>query len=322
MAKNRRIPYEGEVMGNNTPFHGGERAVQQRAGEADIADRNVAVLSDTVIGGARPFIAKQFMVALGSVGPTGDVWASLLFGRPGFLHTPDGKSIQVDVPRGLRDPVDPLWSNIEACSDLGMLFIELGSRRRYRVNGVVGRIDDENVEVAIREAYPNCPKYIQRRHLRALGEPGQESQAAYGTVLRGNVVELVRQADTLFVASHHPDTSADASHRGGDAGFIRMVDERTLRIPDYHGNSLFNTLGNFQVNARAGVCIPDFANGQLLQLTGEASVQWDQDDPGNTTGGTHRFWEFRIAKWILRDAVPRAEWEYLDASPFNPPVVP
>ena len=307
-------------MTTKTPFHEGERAIQQRAGESAIADRNVTLVSDTVIGGARPFIAKQFMVALGSVDASGDVWASALFGQPGFIHTTDGRAIQIDVPEGSRDPVDPLWTNIASGRDLGMLFIELGSRRRYRVNGTVSRIDGNGIEVAIREAYPNCPKYIQRRHLRALGASGEPSQAAYGTVLRGNVTQLIRQADTLFVATHHVETGADASHRGGGAGFIQIVDEQTLRIPDYHGNSLFNTLGNLHVDSRAGLYIPDFANGQSLQLTGTATVEWDQADPDRVTGGTGRFWVFHVAKWILRDAIPRAEWEYLDASPFNPPV--
>ncbi|APG05550.1 pyridoxamine 5'-phosphate oxidase [Luteibacter rhizovicinus DSM 16549] len=307
-------------MTSKTPFHEGERAIQQRAGESAVADRNVTLVSDTVIGGARPFIAKQFMVVLGSVDASGDVWASALFGQPGFIHTTDGRAIQIDVPEGSRDPVDPLWTNIASGRDLGMLFIELGSRRRYRVNGTVSRIDGNGIDVSIREAYPNCPKYIQRRHLRALGASEEPAQAAYGTVLRGNVTQLIQQADTLFVATHHVETGADASHRGGGAGFIQIVDEQTLRIPDYHGNSLFNTLGNLQADSRAGLYIPDFANGQSLQLTGTATVEWDQADPDRVTGGTGRFWVFHVAKWILRDAIPRAEWEYLDASPFNPPV--
>lgn len=307
-------------MSDSSPFHCGERAVQRSAGEAAIADRNIAVLSDAVIAGARPFIAKQSMVALASVDAAGDLWASVLFGKPGFVTTPDGRSIVLDVPASTRDPDDPLWTNIAAGADLGMLFIELSSRRRYRVNGSVSQLDGRAAEVAIREAYPNCPKYIQRRQLRHVGEPRLPAQAAYGAVLRGTVEQIVRAADTVFVASRHPAAGADASHRGGTPGFVQVIDATTLRIPDYAGNSLFNTLGNFSVDPRAGLCIPDFANGQLLQLTGSATVQWDQEDPGNETGGTRRYWEFRVDKWILRDTLQALEWEYLDASPFNPPV--
>ncbi|UPG96470.1 pyridoxamine 5'-phosphate oxidase family protein [Luteibacter aegosomatissinici] len=307
-------------MNDKHHFHEGEREVQIRAGEAGIADRNIAVMSDTVIGGARPFIAKQFMVALGSVDASGNVWASLLFGKPGFAHTTDGKAIDIDVPAAYRDTDEPLWNNVMTRKDVGMLFIEVGSRRRYRVNGTVSRLDEAGMQVSIREAYPNCPKYIQRRHLRALGEPSAHAQTASGTVLRGTVESIIRDADTLFVASHHPETGADASHRGGDKGFIHIVDERTLRIPDYPGNSLFNTWGNFSVDPHAGLCIPDFANGRLLQLTGTVAMQWDQDDQAGETGGTRRYLQFNVERWILRDSIPKAEWEYLDASPFNPPV--
>ena len=299
-------------------FHDGERTMQALAGETAIADRNIAVLSDTVIAGARPFIARQSMAVLASTDAAGAVWASVVFGRPGFLHTDDGHAIAIDVPYKDRDLADPLWNNLAAVADVGMLFIELGSRRRYRVNGTVQRLDGRGAEVAIREAYPNCPKYIQRRHLRQLGEPRLPVQAAHGTVLRGAVANIVAAADTIFLASRHDGSGADASHRGGQPGFVKLVDDTTLRIPDYHGNSLFNTLGNFEADGRAGICILDFAHGQVLQLTGTAAVLWNQDDPAGETGGTRRYWEFRVRHWILRDLPHALEWEYLDASPFNP----
>lgn len=305
-------------MSEQFSFHPGERAVQMRANETAIADRNMAVMSDTVIGGARPFIAKQFMVALGSVDPSGALWSSLLFGKPGFLHTDDGHSILVDVAAKERDESDPLWANIAANPDLGMLFIELGSRRRYRVNGRVQQFHEDGMEVAIREAYPNCPKYIQRRQLRDMGDTNVPVQSASGNAIKGTVADIVRRADTIFVASHHAESGADASHRGGNSGFISIVDEHTLRIPDFHGNSLFNTMGNFVLDPRAGLCIPDFDNQQILQMTGVAELHWDQSDPLNQTGGTRRFWEFKINRWLLRDTPRQLEWEYLDASPFNP----
>jgi len=307
-------------MSDDSGFHSGERAMQIAAGETAIADRNIAVLSDTVIAGARPFIGKQFMVVLASIDADGGLWSSPVFGKPGFLNADAGNAIRIDAPAKDRDLADPLWGNITGRSELGMLFIELGSRRRYRVNGTVRQLDDGGIDVAIREAYPNCPKYIQRRHLRQLGEPTLPVQAAHGSVLRGTVEDIIRQADTLFIASAHAETGADASHRGGSPGFIALVNETTLRIPDFHGNSLFNTLGNIAADPRTGLCIPDFVHGQLLQLTGTATIHWNQDDPDHLTGGTGRFWEFKVTRWILRDTPQPLEWEYLDASPFNPAV--
>lgn len=302
-------------------FHPGERAVQQRAGEAAIAERNGSVIADTILGGARPFIAKQFMVVLASVDAQGAVWSSVLYGRPGFIRTDSATVVTIDAPDGQRAQSDPFWANIRVNAAVGMLFIELGTRRRYRINGSVERNDADGIDIAVREAYPNCPKFIQRRHLRAHGEQQDAEGVATGAAIGGSVGDLIRKADTVFVASHNAQTGADASHRGGNPGFVQIVGERTLRLPDYSGNSLFNTFGNFELDPHVGLCIPDFEGQRLLQISGVARVLWDQEDPANLTGGTGRFWEIDISRWILRQVPQRLEWEYLDASPFNPPTV-
>lgn len=79
-----------------------------------------SVLTDTVISGARAFISKQSMIVLGSVDQNGGVWASVLFGKPGFLHTDTGKSILIDVPAEERDETDPFRHNIDANASIGM----------------------------------------------------------------------------------------------------------------------------------------------------------------------------------------------------------
>ncbi len=128
----------------------------------------------------------------------------------------------------------------------------------------------------------------------------------------------MRRADTMFVASIHAEYGADASHRGGSPGFIQLAGAGSLRIPDYPGNSLFNTFGNLTVDPRVGLCLPDFDGQRMLQLSGRARVLFGQDDPGDLTGGTGRFWEIDVERWLLRRMPRRLEWEYLDASPFNP----
>jgi predicted pyridoxine 5'-phosphate oxidase superfamily flavin-nucleotide-binding protein len=304
-------------------FHAGERAVQLRAKEAAIAVRNATVVSDTVIAGARGFIAKQFMVVLSSVDAAGRVWSSLLFGAPGFLQSADGHTVSVRAPAEERDDADPFWRNIAANSRVGMLFIELASRRRYRVNGWVQSNTEDGIEVGIAEAYPNCPQYIQRRHLRGMGAaPGGALSVTeggdWGAELPAALRAIIGAADTIFVASSHAERGADASHRGGNPGFVQVLEDGTLRIPDYHGNSMFNTLGNIEADPRVGIMVPDFPGNRLLQLSGKADIQWDQPDPDGRSGGTGRFWEFRVEQWVLREVPQRVEWEYLDASPFNP----
>ncbi|WP_394781178.1 pyridoxamine 5'-phosphate oxidase family protein [Undibacterium sp.] len=316
-------------------FHAGERLIQSLAGESAVAERNGTMIANMVIAGARGFIEKQFMVLLGSVDAHGRPWASVIYGTPGFSRTLDGTSILMDAPAAARDPLDPVWSNIAVGSAIGMLFIELSTRRRYRINGSVKKMNDRGLVVDIDEAYPNCPKYIQRRQLSALEAAGDALSnvtnnvinnvvtEAGASVQRGNVLSedarrLLQQADTLFVASAHPQHGADISHRGGNPGFIQVLDNGTLRIPDYHGNSMFNTLGNMQAYPLSGLLVQDFSHNRVLQLTGEATVRWDIEDAGGATGGTGRYWDFQIKEWILRPVPQRLEWQYVDASPFNP----
>jgi hypothetical protein len=96
------------------------------------------------------------------------------------------------------------------------------------------------------------------------------------------------------------------------------MDDRTLRIPDYTGNCMFNTLGNFVSNPRAGLVFVDFELGTTLQLTGHAEILWDEEDPEKETGGTKRFWKFHIDRWLELENGHQLEWSFQDYSPYNP----
>lgn len=307
-------------MTTTSVYHDGERAVQHRAGEIGIADRNGAIIADTILGGARPFIGKQSMVVLASVDADGAPWSSVLFGQPGFAHVDDAALVDVDLPVALRDPDEPFWRNVAANPAIGSLFIELGSRRRYRINGSLQRLDEQGFALAVREAYPNCPRYIQRRQLRRIDPASAPALLDEGQALGPDARAIVRAADTIFVASNHPERGADASHRGGAPGFVQVVSDSLLRIADYPGNSMFNTFGNLALDPRVGLCIPDFDGQRILQLNGRARILHGQDDPRHLSGGTGRFWEVEVDRWLLRRAPQRLDWEYLDASPFNPAV--
>lgn len=301
------------------PFHSGELEAQRLAGESDTAVRNSVVIADTIIGGALPFLAQQHMVVLASRSAAGSVWASPIFGTPGFASSPDGRQVIFDRRQIWEAQSDPLWHNLNPGAGVGILAIELSTRRRLRVNGTVLHIDRDTFVVQVAEAYPNCPKYIQRRSLHLAGDPQFNSRESIsGGPMSIEVAPLIETADTLFLASSHPDRGSDVSHRGGEAGFIQRLDARTIRVPDYAGNSLFNTFGNLLVDPRAGVTVMDFTLGRLVQLTGEATVEWSQTDERGQTGGTSRFWTYRIEAWRILPMPATARWLFLDASPFNP----
>ena len=97
-----------------------------------------------------------------------------------------------------------------------------------------------------------------------------------------------------------------------------MVDAKTLRIPDYSGNSLFNTLGNLLVDAHYGMLIPNFKTGRALQLTGTAQISWSGNDEENRTGGTSRFVEYRVIEWRESILPVNIAEHFIDYSPYDP----
>jgi predicted pyridoxine 5'-phosphate oxidase superfamily flavin-nucleotide-binding protein len=305
------------------PFHSGELEAQRLAGESVIAERNSTVISDSIIGGALPFLKQQKMIVLGTESEDGARWASPLFGVPGFVSPEDARTLRF-LRRQMRQiEADIFWQNLRSSASAGMLAIELATRRRLRVNGTFESVTEEGFFLAVQEAYPNCPKYIQRRTLAwEEGAQGVTSTAGVeGTLITLDAAQVLEAADTLFISTGHAERGLDVSHRGGNRGFIQRLSATRFRVPDYAGNSLFNTFGNLLVDRRAGVSVMDFAGGRILQMTGEASVEWNQPDDQRITGGTGRFWNFAIDRWRMFSLPVWARWEFLDASPFNPKTV-
>ncbi|MBN8731629.1 MAG: pyridoxamine 5'-phosphate oxidase family protein [Acidobacteria bacterium] len=303
-----------------TPFHAGELEAQRLAGETAIAQRNSAVISDAIITGALPFLKQQRMVLLGTASNDGALWASPLFGAPGFVTPEDPRTLRFDQRLIRPAEADVLWRNLRPGARAGMLAIDLATRRRLRVNGTIERVLDGEFILAVQEAYPNCPKYIQRRTLSWLDEAPAEPapQVSSGSDLSGEAARILDAADTLFIASAHIERGVDVSHRGGNPGFLQRLNATMFRVPDYAGNSMFNTLGNLIVDPRAGVTVMDFAGNRMLRMTGAAKVEWKQPDVDGLTGGTGRFWTFNIERWQLLPLPIQARWEFLDASPYNP----
>ena len=298
-------------------FHEGELAVQQRAGVVAQGRNSGRMIGDRIIPGAIKFVKRQPFVVTGSVDQQQHLWASIVVGRSGFVVA-ESRRLDIDLMRTLHIEADPLWKNLNHDPRIGILVIDLRSRARLRVNGRVRFSQQPQVHVDVEQAYPNCPQYIQRRNYRPTSHEQIEPSAETGSDLNDDQQAWITGADTMFVASEHPTGGVDASHRGGHPGFMQVLDSNRLRIPDYAGNGMFNTLGNLAVNPHAGLVIPDFDRGRTLQLTGRAKAHWDVDDPQYETGGTRRYWTFEIDHWLQVERSLPGEFEFLDYSPHNP----
>ena len=301
------------------PFHDGEIAVQERAGERDLARRHGAAISSRIVPGALSFLARQCLLALSAAGDDGHLWTSVWCGEPGFVQSADGQRVSILPSLLAASPDDPVLPRLVIGRDLGILAIEFASRRRLRINGTVDAISADQIGVFVRESVPNCPKYIQRRQPHDVSmAPSTPRPSEWGRTVDEERRALIERADTAFVGSLHPARGVDASHRGGAPGFIQVVDATTLRVPDYPGNSMFMTLGNYAIDSRASLAALDFERGQVVSFSGSARLHFEVENPQHPTGGTGRYWDFVVREWVQFELPCALRWELLDASPFNP----
>jgi uncharacterized protein len=88
---------------------------------------------------------------------------------------------------------------------------------------------------------------------------------------------FIEARDMFFIATTDDDGRPQCSYKGGDPGFVRVLDERTIAFPVYDGNGMYLTAGNLLLHAQVGLLFIDFEGRKRLRLNGIASA--DDRDP-------------------------------------------
>ncbi len=296
-------------------FHAGEIEVQMRARVQDIARRVAGVMRSTIPPVAQEFLRDQRMVIVSTVDSEGRVWASILTGDPGFMQAVNETTLKIEAN---PIPGDPLVENLRTGRDIGILVIELSTRQRMKLKGRSSLGEEGSIYVHAERVYALCPKYIQAREVVGrVDKTRTEHLIQHAERLDENQQRWVSLADTFFIASFNPETGADASHRGGNPGFVRVLSPNKLVFPDYSGNNMLNTLGNISANPNVGLLFVDFEHGNTLQITGGARIIWDKERKAEFAGA-ERLVEFEIERIIEIANVISLRWQFLGYSPFNP----
>ncbi|PND35626.1 flavin-nucleotide-binding protein [Achromobacter pulmonis] len=300
-----------------SPWHAGETLLQRHAGVAErMQQTGPKVIRNYMPDQHREFFAQLPFLVAGAVDGQGDPWAGVLEGPPGFAVSPDPRVLRVCAT---PDADDPLLAGLGPDRPVGVLGIELHTRRRNRVNGRISAWDGKRFEIAVAQSFGNCPKYIQARDfhfsrspaLRFAGAPRERDG------LDAAARALIARSDTLFVASYVDagERAVDVSHRGGKPGFVR-VEGNVLTIPDFSGNRYFNTLGNMVLNPRAGLLFIDFERGDVLQLAGRAEVILDSPEVARFEGA-ERLWRVHARRVAFRPGALALRWRFEAYSPAS-----
>ncbi|HWO71202.1 MAG TPA: pyridoxamine 5'-phosphate oxidase family protein, partial [Actinomycetota bacterium] len=136
-------------------------------------------------------------------------------------------------------------------------------------------------------------------------------------VIAPHEAAFIESRDMFFIATADQEGRPNCSYKGGDPGFVRVVDERTLAFPNYDGNGMYLSMGNVLKNPNVGLLFIDFERGRRMRVNGLASI--DEND--------ELMAEYPEAQFVVRVAVrevlpncPRYIHRYrkVDASEFVP----
>jgi predicted pyridoxine 5'-phosphate oxidase superfamily flavin-nucleotide-binding protein len=116
-------------------------------------------------------------------------------------------------------------------------------------------------------------------------------------VIRPEDRAFIERMDMFFLATSDDAGQPQCSYKGGDPGFIKVIDENTIAFPNYDGNGMFLSLGNVLVNPQIGMLLIDFVAEQpeRMRIEGLASIA----DNDSLT------WEYPGAQFVVRVQVQR-----------------
>jgi predicted pyridoxine 5'-phosphate oxidase superfamily flavin-nucleotide-binding protein len=286
-----------------SPFHQGELEAQALAGESSRG----AGIRDFMPDQHRDFFALLPYLFAAGRDAQGKPIATILTGTEGFATSPAPQALAIAA---LPAPGDPADAALNAGAPIGLLGLDLRTRRRNRANGVISARDGYGLTVAVSQSFGNCAKYIQVRQHESV--PASASATEELDRLDAAARALIAQSDTLFIASGS-ETGLDISHRGGQPGFVRLDGDR-LTVPDFAGNSYFNTFGNLLRQPETSLLFIDFAEGDVLQLQGTAKIVWAGPE---LTGleGAKRLLQVEVRRAWRRNAALPLRWSEPEPAP-------
>lgn len=126
-------------------------------------------------------------------------------------------------------------------------------------------------------AFTETVRQVQTEQNSRAGYANMDTGEDYNFVLSNVERDFINQRDSFYMASVSETDWPYVQHRGGPAGFLKVIDENTLGFADYKGNRQYVSTGNFRTNDRVSLILMDYANRRRLKIIGHIS-QVDEAD--------------------------------------------
>ena len=121
-------------------------------------------------------------------------------------------------------------------------------------------------------AFTPTVKAIQARKGSRHGYARMEERGGWQSVITPDLAAFIGAQTSVFLATANAAGQPYIQHRGGPAGFLRVLDGNTIGFADFSGNRQYITQGNLADNPKAHLFLIDYANRRRVKIWGEARV--------------------------------------------------
>jgi predicted pyridoxine 5'-phosphate oxidase superfamily flavin-nucleotide-binding protein len=127
-------------------------------------------------------------------------------------------------------------------------------------------------------AFSSLIKAVQARKGSRQAYGRREERGSWPTRITPDLAAFIEAQTSVFLATASAEGQPYIQHRGGPAGFLRVLDARTIGFVDFSGNRQFITQGNLAENPKAHLFLMDYAQRRRIKLWGEARVVEDDTE--------------------------------------------
>ena len=303
--------------------------LQERAGvRARRRAGRAQVIRDFMPDQHRELFAKLPLLLVGSLDAQRRPWASILAGRPGFIDSPDPRTLAIRAHPGYGDPLGANLARRRAgrparhpARDAPAQPHERHGRRARRRTASPSRVD---------QSFGNCPQYIQARAPRFVADPAtaaapravhRKARCSRRAAPRAGAPAPTRSSSPAprpAPRRRRRREGVDVSHRGGKPGFVRVADEDGAHRPDARPTSSATSSSTRSATSRSirapASLFIDFATGDLLSLTGAAEVVWDGPEVA-AFAGAERLLRVRVAEGVFIENALPLRWSEPEFAP-------
>ncbi len=134
------------------------------------------------------------------------------------------------------------------------------------------RADSANSRYSSDVAFTPTVKAVQARKGSRDGYAKMEERGGWRTTITPDLAAFIAAQTSVFLATASGDGQPYIQHRGGPAGFLHVLDDKTIAFADFSGNRQYISTGNLADNPKAHLFLIDYANRQRIKIWGEARI--------------------------------------------------